>query len=81
VETRISDEFIHYRPLYYEQDRQGGIPIFERKELAEAIRTRLITNLELACAKAKEEGLKVLNKYPDLDFYLSNIAFGKIFEF
>ena len=57
------------------------MPIFERKELAETIRTRLITNLELACSKAKEEGLKVLNKYPDLDFYLSNIAFGKVYEF
>jgi hypothetical protein len=49
--------------------------------LIETIREKLINNLNLACTKARSEAVKILRKYPEIDFYLSNIAFGKIYEF
>lgn len=49
--------------------------------MIETIRDKLINNLYLACTKAISEGIKIIKKYPEIDFYLSNIAFGKIYEF
>lgn len=55
--------------------------LFTRTEITELIRNKLILNLNLATNKAIKEGIQVLKKYNDLDFYLENIAFGQIHEY
>ena len=51
---------------------------FRRKEVMENFRMRVLRNLDLATEIALEEGLIVLKKYDDLNFYLKEIANGQI---
>ena len=43
--------------------------LYERNQLTETIRYKLITNLSLAIQKCKNESAKIIAKYKDLDFY------------
>ena len=53
---------------------------YRRKEIMENFRMRILRNLDLATEIALEEGLIVLKKYDDLNFYLTEIANGRIIQ-
>ena len=38
-------------------------------------------NIHLMCKKSIYEATQVFKKYPNLDFYLKDIAFGRKYEF
>lgn len=42
---------------------------------------RILRNLDLAVEIVQDEGSTILKKYEDLNFYLSKLANGKIFDF
>lgn len=47
----------------------------------ENFRMRILRNLDLAVEIVQDEGSTILKKYEDLNFYLSKLANGKIFDF
>ena len=47
----------------------------------ENFRMRILRNLDLAIEIVQDEGSTILKKYEDLNFYLSKLANGKIFDF
>lgn len=51
-----------------------------RKDVMENFRMRVLRNLDLAIDIALDQGIIVLKKYDDLNFYLKNIANERILE-
>lgn len=51
-----------------------------RKDVMENFRMRMLRNLDLAIEIVLDQGVVILKKYDDLDFYIDQIADGKIFE-
>ena len=47
----------------------------------ENFRMRVLRNLDLATELILDEGIVIIKKYEDLDFYLKKMAGGKIYDF
>jgi hypothetical protein len=43
--------------------------IFDRKQIYQDLKTRLLNNLVLACKVAERDGLAILNKYKSIESY------------
>ena len=63
------------------KERLPNAKVCRRQDIMENFRMRVLRNLDLAVELVLDEGIVILKKYEDLDFYLKKMAGGKIYDF